>query len=330
MIDADVDADKSKKTESDTQLPFEFEVSVQIIDRPHRFLTFESRNTLTNALTGDKSTKQLESQVSNKRRKIYHEHSNLLNFFTNPSESVKKTIKKNLEKSKPSSEKDKVSKLADDVSKVKISKPAAATAKKPAVVSKPKQKINLDVELKKKNEKPNLSFVVIGHVDSGKSTMTGRLLYDLNIVDSKTLHKLTKESESIGKASFSLAWIMDQTKEERNRGITVDICQTQFETKQSSFTIIDSPGHKDYVPQMINGVTQADLAIAIIDASSFESGFIADGQTKEHLTIAKSLGIEKCILLINKMDVVGWSQDRYEEIKDQLTEFLTDELKYVI
>ncbi|KAG7882682.1 hypothetical protein KL938_003105 [Ogataea parapolymorpha] len=222
---------------------------------------------------------------------------------------------------KPGPDDRKVENLTEKVAKIKIKEP------KP-VASKPKQKINIDAELAKKNSKPNLSFVVIGHVDSGKSTLIGRLLYDLGIVDSKTLHKLTKESDAMGKSSFSLAWIMDQTQEERSRGVTVDICQTQIETPTQKFTIIDSPGHKDYVPQMINGVSQADLAVMNIDANSFESGFSNQGQTKEHLTIAKSLGIERCVVTINKLDVTQWSQTVYDAICDQIRQFLVDELAY--
>ncbi|KAG7888378.1 hypothetical protein KL936_003590 [Ogataea polymorpha] len=222
---------------------------------------------------------------------------------------------------KPGPDDRKVENLTEKVAKIKIKEP------KP-VASKPKQKIDIDAELAKKNSKPNLSFVVIGHVDSGKSTLIGRLLYDLGIVDSKTLHKLTKESEAMGKSSFSLAWIMDQTQEERSRGVTVDICQTQIETPTQKFTIIDSPGHQDYVPQMINGVSQADLAVMNIDANSFESGFSNQGQTKEHLTIAKSLGIERCVVTINKLDVTQWSQTVYDAICDQIRQFLVDELAY--
>ncbi|KAH3670981.1 hypothetical protein OGAPHI_000692 [Ogataea philodendri] len=222
---------------------------------------------------------------------------------------------------KPSPDERKVQKLTEKVADIKLKDP------KP-VASKPKQKINVDAELAKKNSKPNLSFIVIGHVDSGKSTMIGRLLYDLGIVDSKTLHKLTKESDAIGKSSFSLAWIMDQTQEERARGVTVDICQTQIETDAAKFTIIDSPGHKDYVPQMINGVSQADLALMIIDANSFESGFSNQGQTKEHLTIAKNLGIERCVVAVNKMDVAQWSQTVYDSICTQIEQFLVEELEF--
>ncbi|ODV98184.1 hypothetical protein PACTADRAFT_20341, partial [Pachysolen tannophilus NRRL Y-2460] len=185
---------------------------------------------------------------------------------------------------------------------------------------------NLDVrqELIQKNLKPALSFVVFGHVDSGKSTMIGRLLYDLKIVDSKTLHKLTLESERMGKSSFALAWVMDQTSEERTRGVTIDIVQTQFETNDSNFTIIDSPGHKDFIPQMINGVSQADLGILIIDANNFESGFGLNGQTREQILIAKNLGLDKLVIAINKMDIFNYDQDRFQYIKEQLLTYLTN------
>ncbi|ODV88224.1 hypothetical protein CANARDRAFT_26378 [[Candida] arabinofermentans NRRL YB-2248] len=258
-----------------------------------------------------------------------------LNYFEldDTLEEIKRDFKpkkttSNFQKPSPDEQKKELHKITQIISGVNLEESSKPAPKKKLTTTKPKTKINVDKELQTKNQKPNLSFVVIGHVDSGKSTMIGRLLYDLKIVDSKTLHKLTKESENIGKASFSLAWIMDQTSEERSRGVTVDICQTQFETETSSFTIIDSPGHKDYVPQMINGVTQADIAIVIIDANSFESGFDTQGQTREHLTIAKNLGMEKCIIAINKMDTNSWSEHRFEQIRDTLAEFLLDDLQY--
>lgn len=195
--------------------------------------------------------------------------------------------------------------------------------------TKPKKKIDFAKEYASKISKPSLSFVVIGHVDSGKSTTIGRFLYDLNVVDSKTVVKLQRESEKIGKSSFALAWIMDQTADERERGVTADICQTSITTEVSDFTIIDSPGHQDFIPQMINGVTQADVAVLIVDSSinSFEKGYV-EGKTKEQLLIAKSLGIERLIVAVNKMDTNNWLQKRYCEIVDELTEFLVRGLSF--
>lgn len=179
-------------------------------------------------------------------------------------------------------------------------------------------------------QKPHKSFVVIGHVDAGKSTMMGRILLDLNVVDLKTVNKLIKESENVGKGSFALAWVMDQTKEERARGVTVDIVATNFDTASTRFTAIDAPGHKDFVPQMINGVCQADLAVLIVDGitGEFESGFQLDGQTKEHTLIARNLGITKIVCVVNKLDKEQWSATRFEFIRSQLVDYLTVEIGF--
>lgn len=203
--------------------------------------------------------------------------------------------------------------------------------KKPsqAVSTKPFKNIDLVSELSKNPNfsKPNVSFVIIGHVDAGKSTLIGRLLYDVGAVDAKTVNKLVREAEKMGKGSFALAWIMDQTSEERSRGVTVDICATGFETADTRFTAIDAPGHKDFVPQMIGGVSQADAALLVVDSinGEFEAGFVMDGQTKEHTLLVKNLGIDKICVAINKMDREQWSQQRYEDIKEQLSQFLTHE-----
>lgn len=192
--------------------------------------------------------------------------------------------------------------------------------------TKPFLKIDLATELSKYTQ-PHKSFVVIGHVDAGKSTLMGRILYDTNTVDAKTVNKLVREAEKSGKGSFALAWLMDQTSEERSRGVTIDICATSFKTEKMSFTAIDAPGHRDFVPQMISGVSQADIALLVVDAinGEFEAGFVMDGQTKEHTLLAKSLGIEKVCIAVNKLDKEDWSQARFEDIKSQLTLFLTNQ-----
>ncbi|CAH2355650.1 elongation factor 1 alpha-like protein [[Candida] railenensis] len=194
--------------------------------------------------------------------------------------------------------------------------------------TKPFKKIDLDSKLKSSDnyQKPSKSFVVIGHVDAGKSTLLGRILYDVGVVDAKQLNKLTREADKAGKGSFALAWIMDQTTEERSRGVTVDICATNFETAKAKYTAIDAPGHKDFVPQMISGVTQANYAVVVIDSinGEFESGFNMDGQTKEHTLLARYLGVERIIVAVNKMDKEKWSQDRFKEIQHQMSEFLTN------
>lgn len=207
----------------------------------------------------------------------------------------------------------------------KTPKPKAAT-KLAAVKSKPSKNIDLKSALSKKLAKPHKSFVVIGHVDAGKSTLMGRLLFDLGVVDAKTVNKLVREAEKSGKGSFALAWVMDQTSEERSRGVTVDICATNFETKSTRFTAIDAPGHKDFVPQMISGVSQADLGLLVVDsiAGEFESGFIMDGQTKEHTILAKNFGVERLCVVVNKMDKENWSESRFNDIKRQMTEYLSE------
>ncbi|KAG5438500.1 hypothetical protein PCANB_002604 [Pneumocystis canis] len=172
-------------------------------------------------------------------------------------------------------------------------------------------------------KKDNINIVIIGHVDAGKSTLIGRLLYDLKIVDIKTLEKLKHQTNKSGKSSFHFAWLLDQTLEERNRGITMDLSINYFETSLRKYTILDAPGHKDFVPNMIAGAAHADAAILVVDSSygSFESGFMAHGQTREHVILVRSLGIQKMIVAINKLETINWAQERYEEIKAQLLQF---------
>ena len=165
-------------------------------------------------------------------------------------------------------------------------------------------------------------MVLLGHVDAGKSTLMGRLLYDLKVVDQRTIDKYRKEAETIGKSSFALAWVLDQGTEERSRGVTIDIAMNKFETEKTSFTILDAPGHRDFIPNMIAGASQADFAVLVIDAStgSFESGL--KGQTKEHALLVRSMGVQRIVVAINKLDTVQWSKDRFEEIEQQISAFL--------
>lgn len=151
----------------------------------------------------------------------------------------------------------------------------------------------------------------------------GRLLWDLKVVDQRTVEKYRREAEKIGKSSFALAWVLDQDTDEREHGVTIDIAVNKFETDKTAFTILDAPGHKDFVPNMIAGASQADFAILVVDAStgSFESGL--RGQTKEHALLVRSMGVRRLIVAVNKLDAVSWSKERFEEISQQISAFLT-------
>jgi elongation factor 1-alpha len=175
-------------------------------------------------------------------------------------------------------------------------------------------------------EKKHVNLVVIGHVDSGKSTSTGHLIYKCGGIDKRTIEKFEKEAAEMGKGSFKYAWVLDKLKAERERGITIDIALWKFETKASVFTIIDAPGHRDFIKNMITGTSQADVAILIISSpqGEFEAGISKDGQTREHALLAFTMGVKQMIVAINKMDekTVAYSEGRYNEIKKEVTDFL--------
>jgi len=175
-------------------------------------------------------------------------------------------------------------------------------------------------------EKTHINLVVIGHVDSGKSTTTGHLIYKCGGIDKRTIEKFEKEAKEMGKASFKYAWVLDKLKAERERGITIDIALWKFETQKYYFTIIDAPGHRDFIKNMITGTSQADCALLVIASGQgeFEAGISKNGQTREHALLAYTLGVKQMIVLINKMDdkSVNWSQDRYNEIQTEVSNFL--------
>ena len=175
-------------------------------------------------------------------------------------------------------------------------------------------------------EKLHINLVVIGHVDSGKSTTTGHLIYKCGGIDKRTIEKFEKEAQESGKGSFKYAWVMDKLKAERERGITIDIALWKFETPRYSCTIIDAPGHRDFIKNMITGTSQADVAILIIasPAGEFEAGISKNGQTREHALLAYTLGVKQMIVGINKMDekTVGYGQARYEEIVNEVSNFV--------
>jgi len=176
------------------------------------------------------------------------------------------------------------------------------------------------------SEKPHLNLVVIGHVDHGKSTTVGHILYRLGFIDPKKMAELEAEAAKRGKESFKYAWLLDNLKEERERGVTIDLSFMKFETKKYYFTIIDAPGHRDFVKNMITGASQADAAILVVSArkGEFEAGMSPEGQTREHLLLAKTMGIDQIIVAVNKMDATEppYSQERYKQVVDVLTKFM--------
>lgn len=177
---------------------------------------------------------------------------------------------------------------------------------------------------KRGDSKEQFHLVVVGHVDAGKSTLLGRLLCDLGQVPQRLIHKYQQESKKIGKQSFAYAWVLDETGEERERGITMDIGHSKFETDTKSITLLDAPGHKDFIPNMITGATQADVALLVVDATrgEFETGFDSGGQTREHALLLRSLGVSQLAVVVNKLDTVNWSKDRFNEIVDKMSVFL--------
>jgi len=175
-------------------------------------------------------------------------------------------------------------------------------------------------------DKLHVNLVVIGHVDSGKSTTTGHLIYKCGGIDKRTIEKFEKEANEMGKGAFKYAWVMDKLKAERERGITIDISLWKFETAKFYFTIIDAPGHRDFIKNMITGTSQADCALLMIASGvgEFEAGYAKTGQTREHALLAFTLGVKQIIVCINKMDdkSVAYGQKRYDEIKDEVGKFL--------
>jgi elongation factor 1-alpha len=175
-------------------------------------------------------------------------------------------------------------------------------------------------------EKIHVNIVVIGHVDSGKSTTTGHLIYKCGGIDKRTIEKFEKEAQEMGKGSFKYAWVLDKLKAERERGITIDIALWKFETAKFYITIIDAPGHRDFIKNMITGTSQADCAVLVVACGTgeFEAGISKNGQTREHALLAYTLGVKQMIVACNKMDTTEpqYSEPRFTEVCTEVSNYI--------
>ena len=183
-----------------------------------------------------------------------------------------------------------------------------------------------DETLREMYGKEHVNVIFLGHVDAGKSTLGGSILYATGMVDERTMDKYKREAKEAGRETWYLSWALDLTKEERSKGKTVEVGRGFFETEKRRYSILDAPGHKNFVPNMIGGASQADVGILVISArkGEYETGFERGGQTREHAMLAKTQGVNKLVVAVNKMDdpTVEWSKERYEECLKKLTVFL--------
>jgi elongation factor 1-alpha len=168
--------------------------------------------------------------------------------------------------------------------------------------------------------KPHLNLIVTGHVDHGKSTSMGHFLFDLGAVDQRTIDEFARESEKTGAGdSFKYAWVLDQLKDERERGVTIDLAFQKFETQKYFYTLIDAPGHRDFIKNMITGASEADAAVLVVSAKTGEkdTALGPGGQAREHAFLLKTLGVNQLVVIINKMDdqTVKYSEKMYNDAK---------------
>ena len=167
--------------------------------------------------------------------------------------------------------------------------------------------------------KPHMNIVFIGHVDHGKSTTVGRLLYDTGNIDEQAMRKLKDLAKELGKTGFEFAFVMDNLKEERERGVTIDLSHKRFESPKYYFTIIDAPGHKDFIKNMITGAAQADAGVLVVSANMGDG---VQAQTKEHIFLSRTLGVGQMIIYVNKMDMAKYEEKRFNEVKEEVTKQL--------
>jgi elongation factor 1-alpha len=176
-------------------------------------------------------------------------------------------------------------------------------------------------------EKPHLNLVICGHVDQGKSTSMGHFLFDLGVVDQRIIDEYAKESEKTGSGdTFKFAWVLDSLKDERERGVTIDLAFQKFETSKYFFTLIDAPGHRDFIKNMITGASEADAGVLVssVKKGEFEVGTGPGGQTREHAFLLRTLGVNQLVVLMNKFDdtLVNYSKERYDECRAELEKLL--------
>jgi elongation factor 1-alpha len=167
-------------------------------------------------------------------------------------------------------------------------------------------------------DKTHVNIVFVGHVDAGKSTTVGRLLFDSGSIDEQALRKLKEKADELGKGGFEFAFVMDNLKEERERGVTIDLAHKKFETPKYYFTIIDAPGHKDFIKNMITGASQADVGVLVVAATDTE----LQPQTKEHVFLSRTLGVNQMIVAVNKMDATDYDEAKYKALKEKVTALL--------
>jgi len=175
-------------------------------------------------------------------------------------------------------------------------------------------------------DKDHLNMIITGHIDNGKSTTMGHFLLDLGVVDERTISAHAKESEETGKGdSFKYAWVMDNIKDERARGITIDLAFQKFETPKFFFTLIDAPGHRDFIKNMITGASEADAAVLVLSAKEGETdtAIAPGGQAREHAFLLKTLGVKQLIVAINKMDDSKFSEDAFNAAKQRVRDLLS-------